>query len=215
MLDDEARNELTDRVYLHDEDDARPDLKEAFSLELVAMREPYSSLLDDFSGVPVTREQEEQLAFSERVSIRISRMEGVLWGMAGGCGKISVKGLEKNWEWITRNEGRMAGVYRRCEEMFASLPAGDPLIDLYVAISSRLWFHYVDYCEQCMALLACPAWGRDAERELLEEMNAHGSRYTATLCRDVFAMEDREEHLDEVRRSGKIVFPSGWAPHRS
>lgn len=138
LFDDQARNEVMDCVYLHDEDGGRPDIKDAFLLELTAMRKPYSSLLDDFSGLPLNREQEEWLAFSGQVSIRISRMEFFLRRMAGICGRASVEGLKKHWEWVRNHEKEMVCVARMCEEMFSSLSPEDPLVELFVVIDARL-----------------------------------------------------------------------------
>lgn len=215
LFDDEAREEFTDRVYLNHEDENRPDIEEAFSLELTAMRQPYSSLLEDFSGLQMTREQAEALRFSEQVSIRISRMERFLRSMAGRYGGIPVKDLQENWEWIRDREREMVCLVRKCEEMLVSLPAEAPLNRLFEMVHARLWFHYADFCEQCMVLIACRGWGSDADRILLEEMKAYGRQYADAVRCDVFAEEERDALLEEVRRSGKVVFPPGWMRHFS
>ena len=94
--------------------------------------------MDDFSGLPLNREQEEWLAFSGQVSIRISRMEFFLRRMAGICGRASVEGLKKHWEWVRNHEKEMVCVARKCEEMFSSLSPEDPLVELFVVIDARL-----------------------------------------------------------------------------
>lgn len=58
--------------------------------------------------------------------------------MAGICGRASVEGLKKHWEWVRNHEKEMVCVARKCEEMFSSLSPEDPLVELFVVIDARL-----------------------------------------------------------------------------